>query len=176
MWEGLEWVREPQNHTGPPCCLTHMVLDSEVGQGGHQSVQLQGGRGGRRLWENRGWAGRSMKNNVCQLRASQSNAPSSHSGTQDQSPLSDLATVPNSQAGPFLVLRLVLLLPGGLLARWELRHYFICREERRAVDTGPAFYTLPRKALCPFSCYSGKSLPLHLCPALPCPSPQGLFQ
>lgn len=75
--------------------------------------------------------------------------------------------MPNSQAGPLLVLRLVLLLlPGGLLARWELRHDFICREERRALDTGPALHTLPRKALCPFSGYPGKSIPLSLCPSL----------
>lgn len=44
----------------PTRLLTHMVLDSEVRERGHQSVQLQGGRGGRRFGEAGGGAGRAV--------------------------------------------------------------------------------------------------------------------
>lgn len=76
-----------------------------------------------------------------------------------------LPTLADSQAGSFLIFRLVLFLfPCSHLARWELRHYFIWRDKRRTLDMGPC-----SRHCVPLSAPLGRLCPLLS--ALPCPHP-----
>lgn len=129
--------------------LAHLLPDSHGSGHGSQTVKPSAypTPGWPRLLkalgeQGRGWEG-CEEHNLCQLRAPQNNEcylPVTRASITSLPALP--TTMSNSQAGPFLVLRLVfLLVPCGLLARWELRHYFICREERKAPGMGP--YSIP---------------------------------